>query len=160
VHGLAIGTAAGAQSRPLKRLRAPAQRRVVGNGQSKAEETDDRANQTFGLAQSQPKHSPQRQRRQDRQRRIPGLPPRVVRHAAIATSVNQTVKLPRWRKLASYAAQVVTLRFCFGMWWRREALALNGMRDSGSEQGMPPIPIHLTSPIADPCNNVPPPSAA
>ena len=34
-----------------------------------------------------------------------GWPPRVVRgsatHAAIASSVNHTVKLPRWRKLAS-----------------------------------------------------------
>jgi hypothetical protein len=34
-----------------------------------------------------------------------GCPPRVVRgsasQAAIAASVNQTVKLPRWRKLAS-----------------------------------------------------------
>ena len=43
------------------------------------------------------------------------------------SSVNHTVRLPRWRKLASYAAQFVTLRFCFGMWWRRAALALNGM---------------------------------
>jgi len=34
-----------------------------------------------------------------------GCPPRVVRgsaaHAAIASSVNHTVKLPRWRRLAS-----------------------------------------------------------
>ena len=34
-----------------------------------------------------------------------GCPPRVVRgaaaQAAIASSVNQTVKLPRWRRLAS-----------------------------------------------------------
>jgi hypothetical protein len=41
-----------------------------------------------------------------------GCPPRVVRgaacQAAIAASVNQIVKLPRWRKLASYAAQLVT----------------------------------------------------
>jgi hypothetical protein len=58
-------------------------------------------------------------------------PPRVVRgaacQAAIASSVNHAVRLPRWRKLASYAAQFVTLRFCFGMWWRRAGLALNGM---------------------------------
>src|SRR5208337_5531147 len=67
-----------------------------------------------------------------------GCPPRVVRgaacQAAIASSVNQTVKLPRWRKPASYAAQLVTLRFCLGIWWRRAALALNGMAGSGSEQ--------------------------
>src|SRR3954463_4469200 len=58
-------------------------------------------------------------------------PPRVVRgsarQAAIAASLNHTVRLPRWRRLASYAAQFVTLRFCFGIWWRRAALALNGM---------------------------------
>src|SRR5271165_3671348 len=86
-----------------------------------------------------------------------GCPPRVVRgaacQAAIASSVNQTVKLPRWRKLASYAAQFVTLRFCLGIWWRRAALALNGMAGSGSEQGMPPIPTEPTPPIPDPCNN-------
>jgi hypothetical protein len=48
-----------------------------------------------------------------------GCPPQVVRgaarQAAIASSVNHTAKLPRWRKLASYAAQLVTLRFCFGI---------------------------------------------
>src|SRR5271166_2440775 len=86
-----------------------------------------------------------------------GWPPRVVRgvarHAAIASSLNQTVKLPRWRKLASYAAQFVTLRFCFGIWWRRTELALNGMVRSGSEQGMPPIPTEPTPLIPDPCNN-------
>src|SRR4051795_12645566 len=58
----------------------------------------------------------------------PAWPTRVVRgssrQAAIASSLNQIVKLPRWRRLASYAAQFVTLRFCFGMWWRRAVLAL------------------------------------
>jgi hypothetical protein len=66
-------------------------------------------------------------------------PPRVVRgaarQAAIASSLNHTVRLPRWRKPASYAAQFVTLRFCFGMWWRRTALALNGIGDPRSEWG-------------------------
>jgi hypothetical protein len=46
-------------------------------------------------------------------------PPRVVRgaacQAAIASLLSHTVRLPRWRRLASYAAQFVTLRFCFGM---------------------------------------------
>ena len=49
-----------------------------------------------------------------------GCPPAVVRgsafHAATASSVNQTVRLPRWRKAASYAAEFVRLCFCFGMW--------------------------------------------
>src|SRR4029077_2529266 len=66
-------------------------------------------------------------------------PPRVVRGAAfqpsIAASLNQTVRLARCPTLASYAAQLVTLRFCFGMWWRRAPLALNGMGRLGSEQG-------------------------
>jgi hypothetical protein len=48
-----------------------------------------------------------------------GCPPRVVRgsarQAAIAASVNHTVKLPRWRKAASYSAQFATLCRCFGM---------------------------------------------
>ena len=48
-----------------------------------------------------------------------GCPPRVVRgsarQAATASSVNHTVKLPCWRKAASYAAGLVTLRFCLGM---------------------------------------------
>jgi hypothetical protein len=38
----------------------------------------------------------------------------IVQHA-IAASVNQTVKLPRCRKLASYADQFVTLCVCLGM---------------------------------------------
>ncbi len=49
-----------------------------------------------------------------------GWPPAVVRgeavHAATASSVNQIVKLPRWRKAASYAAEFMTLRLYFGMW--------------------------------------------
>ena len=59
-----------------------------------------------------------------------GWPPGVVRgsarHASMASSVNQTVKLPRWRKLASYARQFLTLCFCLGMWWRRFWFSLNG----------------------------------
>lgn len=38
-------------------------------------------------------------------------PPRVVRgparHASMASGVNQAVKLPRWRKLASYDFRVI-----------------------------------------------------
>ena len=58
-----------------------------------------------------------------------GWPPRVVRgsaaHAATASSVNHTVKLPRWRRLASYSRQLVTLCRCRGMWWRRSRFSLN-----------------------------------
>lgn len=49
-----------------------------------------------------------------------GWPPRVVRgsaaQAAIASLLSQTVRLPHWRRLASYAGQFVTLWVCLGMW--------------------------------------------
>jgi transposase len=38
-----------------------------------------------------------------------------ARQAAIASSVNQIVKLPRWRRAASYSDQFVTRCCCFGM---------------------------------------------
>jgi hypothetical protein len=58
-------------------------------------------------------------RRSDRRRAAGGWPPGVVlgsaRHAWIASSVNQTVKLPRRFKEASYSAQFVTRFRGFGM---------------------------------------------
>ena len=59
---------------------------------------------------------------------------------------NQTVRLTRCRRLASYAAQLITLRFCLGMWWRRVALALNGMISLGSKHGPAyPDPTNLSN---------------
>ena len=59
-----------------------------------------------------------------------GCPPGVVRDAArqpsMASSVNHTVRLPRWRKLASYARQLMSLCFCLGMWWWRCWFSLKG----------------------------------
>src|SRR5215213_9718759 len=59
-----------------------------------------------------------------------GWPPGVVRgsglQAVIASSENQTVKLPRCRKLASYAGQFVTVRCWRGIRWRRSWLSLKG----------------------------------
>ena len=59
-----------------------------------------------------------------------GCPPGVVRGSArqlsIASSVNHTIRLPRWRKLASYPRQFMTLRFCLGIWRRRFWLSLKG----------------------------------
>src|SRR5215213_11703664 len=46
--------------------------------------------------------------------------------AATASGVNQTVRLPRARRPASYSAQLVTRCCCLGMWRRHAALALNG----------------------------------
>src|SRR3954451_20279792 len=59
-----------------------------------------------------------------------GCPPRVVRgaarHPSMASSENHTVRLPRWRRLASYSRQFITFRFCLGIWWRRSWFSLNG----------------------------------
>src|SRR4051794_21688109 len=49
-----------------------------------------------------------------------------ARQAAIASGVNQIVRLPRARRPASFSAQLVTRCRCFGMWRRHAALALNG----------------------------------
>src|SRR3954462_8709408 len=46
----------------------------------------------------------------------------------MASSVNQTVKLPRCRSASLYSAQFVTRRFGRGIWWRRSALYLCGMK--------------------------------
>src|SRR3954468_23162767 len=69
-----------------------------------------------------------------------GCPPRVVRgspaHASTASAVNQTVKLPRWRKLASYSRQFVILCRCRGICWRRSWFSLKGtagIQGSGEE---------------------------
>src|SRR5215213_4202768 len=56
--------------------------------------------------------------------------------AATASGVNQTVRLPRARRPASYSAQLVTRCRCFAMWRRQAALALNGTAEiqaSGKE---------------------------
>ena len=80
-----------------------------------------------------------------------GCPPRVVRgavtQAAIASGVNQTVKLPRARRPASYAAQLVTRCRCFGMWRRQAALALNGTAGvQASEKGPSSYTAQLPTP--------------
>ena len=80
---------------------------------------DDGANQPLGLAQSQAEHCPQGQRGCDRYGRIERLtapcrpwfgPPGRDRLFA-----NQTVRLPRCRKAASYSDQLVTRSCCLGM---------------------------------------------
>ena len=47
-----------------------------------------------------------------------GLPPAAIAQrfgVATASGVNQTVRLPRARRAASYSVQLVTRCFCFGM---------------------------------------------
>jgi hypothetical protein len=93
---------------------------MVGNGEIETKQTDEGADQAFGLTQGQAEHGSQGQGCRDGQRRVAqGCPPRVVRgsarQAAIAASVNQIVRLPRARRAASYSAQLVTRCRCFGM---------------------------------------------
>jgi hypothetical protein len=47
---------------------------VVGHGKLEAKQVEDGADQALGLAQRQAEQDPKRQRRQDRQGRVPGLP--------------------------------------------------------------------------------------
>src|SRR3954467_12798212 len=77
-----------------------------------------------------------------------GCPPRLVRRSAShASSENQTVKLPRRRRLSSYSRQFVTLRFCSGMWRRRSWFSLNGKAGiPGQTEGRPATPIALRAP--------------
>src|SRR3954465_13743269 len=71
-----------------------------------------------------------------------GCPPRLVRrsasHASTASSENQTVTLPRRRRLSSYSRQFVTLRFCSGMWRRRSWFSLKGKVGIRGSAGEPP----------------------
>src|SRR3954463_5874533 len=80
-----------------------------------------------------------------------GCPPRLMRgaapQAAIASVVNQTVRLPRARRPASYSAQLVTRCRCFGMWRRQAALALNGTAGvQASEKGPSSYTAQLPTP--------------
>src|SRR3954466_620556 len=75
-----------------------------------------------------------------------GCPPRLVRrsasHASTASSENQTVTLPRRRRLSSYSRQFVTLRVCSGMWWRRSWFSLKGKAGiPGQTEGRPATSI-------------------
>ena len=67
----------------------------------------------------------------DGDRRINRLPPRApiagARQAATASSVNQTVMLPRRTSAASYSGQFLTRYLAFGILWRRLSLNLYGM---------------------------------
>jgi hypothetical protein len=68
-----FSTTAGPRSGHLQCLASPAQGGVVRHREIKTEKADERADQTFGLAQREVEHRPERQRRQNGQRRIPWL---------------------------------------------------------------------------------------
>src|SRR3954466_15566854 len=64
-----------------------------------------------------------------------------------ASGVNQTVRLPRARRPASYSAQLVTRCRCFGMWRRQAVLALNGTAGvQASEKGPSSYTAQLPTP--------------
>lgn len=86
---------------------------MLGHGQAEPEQMEDGANHPLGLAQRQTEHK----RNTTRSIRAVvianseecGSPPGVVRGAAfqpITSSVTQTVRLPRWRRAASYSLQL------------------------------------------------------
>jgi hypothetical protein len=78
---------------------------VVRHPQSQAEQADDRADQPFSLPKRQAETARNVSAVRIARGEYQGWPPGVVRgaaaQAAIAASVNHTVRLPRWRKLTS-----------------------------------------------------------
>ncbi len=78
---------------------------MVRNGEIKPEQADDGADQALGLAQRQAEHGTSVRAVRIASAEYEGWPPRVVHgsacKAAIASAVNQTVGLPRLRRLAS-----------------------------------------------------------
>ena len=101
VHQQVHRPAARLRPRHLQRLGPAAQGGVVRHGEIETEQLEDGADQPLGLAQRQAEHRAQRQRRRDRQVGVARLAAPLVRgsarHASIASSVNQTVRLPRAR---------------------------------------------------------------
>ncbi len=75
VQGLAANVHTGvARPRHLQRRGSPTQRRVARHAQAEAEQAGNGADQPLGLPVGQAEHRADRERRQDGERRIPGLP--------------------------------------------------------------------------------------
>src|SRR3954454_4902746 len=97
MQGLAV--TARSRSWYIQRIGPAAQRGVIRVRQSETEKMDDGTDQPLGLPQRQTEHGPERQRRQDRQGRIPPLS--AAGRACLGLPgrdrlvCNQTVKLPR-----------------------------------------------------------------
>jgi hypothetical protein len=143
--------------RQLQCLGPTAEGRVVGDGQAETEKANDRADQTCVWRKASRNTVLSLSAVRIASGEYHGCPPRVVRgaacQAAIASSVNQTVKLPRSRKLASYATQFVTLLLWDVVTTRGVGLERHGgILDQ--QRGALPISTDPTSPTADPCNNV------
>src|ERR687897_609990 len=116
--------------RQLQAPGPPAEGGEIWHRQVEAEQLEDRADQPLGLAQRQVEHRAQCQSGRDCQVRVVRLTARrgAAFQAAIASSVNHTVRLPRCRSASLYSDQFVTRRFDRGIWWRWSALYLCGMK--------------------------------
>ena len=92
---------------------------MVGDGELEAEQPKDGAEQPLGLAQARRNTARSVSAVRIARGEYQGCPPGVVRgsarQAAMAALLNQTVRLPRWRKAVSYSAQFVIRRRCFGI---------------------------------------------
>ena len=92
-----------------------AEGREVRDRQIEAEQLEDRADQPLGLAQRQVEHRAQGQSSRDCQVRVVRLTARRGARrgfpAAMSSSVNHTVRLPRCRSASLYTDQFVTRRF-------------------------------------------------
>lgn len=112
---------------------------MVRHAQRQPEQADHGADQPLGLAVGRQNMTLSVRAVRMASAEYQGCPPRVVRgsaaHASMAASLNQTVKLPRCRKLASYADQFVTLCLCLGMRWRRSWFSLKGKARIRGQQG-------------------------
>ena len=99
VHGPGVRpvTGAGLWPRHLQRRGPAAQGGVVLHAQRQPEQVHDGAEQAFDLPVGEAEDGPERERRQDGQRRVPGLTTGrgSAAQLSIASSVNQTVRLPR-----------------------------------------------------------------
>ena len=137
------------RSRHRQCLGAAAHGGMVRRREIETEQPKDGSDQSFGLAQRQAEDRPQRQRRRDRQGRVARLAAAACcgarpLHAAIAASVNQTVRLPRWRKAGVIRGpirhSVPLLRDVTAILVRFEWHGDSGVREGPALLHRPPLP--------------------
>jgi hypothetical protein len=155
-----FGIAVRPRSRHLQGLRPAAQGGMVGNGEIETKQTDDGADQAFGLAQGQAEYGLERQRRRDRQRRVTRLT--APRGAGLGVP-------GRDRRLGKPDCQAPALaqgRIVFGPvrdpapLFRDAVTAISiGLERHGGIQGHrrghPPTPAIPACQPLDPCNKLP-----